>query len=927
MKSNKTLRSLNFALRQSAFAGLLSLYAISASPAREFGAPVPRVPEGTDSLGNAFQGPGTFPNRVTAANVDITVDPTSILGGDRSNNLKVSFPSMGPIDWTDARHNEGDFAFNLGPVEPNNPDSFPPDDFLEWAPNDGLTTYAWTVDRRAGVALATVRANGFDNDDTIDGSTPVGTRYGSTYFTHGFRSGSGYSPITGEFGAGNGSQDLVTGMIGPVDEASFDVAVAFFPWLEGWKGAHVAATYNESDFTGIFEAGSAGIGIDQSQIFWAADANAWVKIPGVDPNTDGMLFVAPADGSSNTKIAGAAPMDADNGWSVAIRQDSDGALADQSACAFSFLYLPWDTVGLIGGHVSGSDGNVMASAGDFTVARTATGEYSLAIAGKNGENGMLLLTNAGMATGGDLPTGAFLSYEFEGSTALIQVRDVTAENSPLMDSDFYFAWVDFNEPLIPAPVVPRVPEGTDSLGNAFQGPGTFPNRVTAANVDITVDPTSILGGDRSNNLKVSFPSMGPIDWTDARHNEGDFAFNLGPVEPNNPDSFPPDDFLEWAPNDGLTTYAWTVDRRAGVALATVRANGFDNDDTIDGSTPVGTRYGSTYFTHGFRSGSGYSPITGEFGAGNGSQDLVTGMIGPVDEASFDVAVAFFPWLEGWKGAHVAATYNESDFTGIFEAGSAGIGIDQSQIFWAADANAWVKIPGVDPNTDGMLFVAPADGSSNTKIAGAAPMDADNGWSVAIRQDSDGALADQSACAFSFLYLPWDTVGLIGGHVSGSDGNVMASAGDFTVARTATGEYSLAIAGKNGENGMLLLTNAGMATGGDLPTGAFLSYEFEGSTALIQVRDVTAENSPLMDSDFYFAWVDFNEPLSTPGFGNTGSELIPPVMSIDAQGTITFDGVLQSTASLNAGEVNWQDVSDAVSPFDAEPGFYRSRRSE
>jgi hypothetical protein len=103
-------------------------------------------------------------------------------------------------------------------------------EFLEWAPNDGMTTYAWTVDRRAGVALASTRANGFDNGDTFSGGGAVGTQYGVAYFTHGFRSGVGYSPIDGVHASGNGSQDLVMGMIGATDEANFNLGLAFFPW-------------------------------------------------------------------------------------------------------------------------------------------------------------------------------------------------------------------------------------------------------------------------------------------------------------------------------------------------------------------------------------------------------------------------------------------------------------------------------------------------------------------------------------------------------------------------------------------------------------------------------------------------------------------------------------------------------------------------
>ena len=96
-------------------------------------------------------------------------------------------------------------------------------------------------------------------------------------------------------------------------------------------------------------------------------------MPGVDATQDGMLFVSPADGSSHTKVAGAAPIDEATGWGVAIRQDSDGQLADQGSGAFSFLYIPWDTQDLVGAHIQGNDGSALQSAGEFTLQRRQAG--------------------------------------------------------------------------------------------------------------------------------------------------------------------------------------------------------------------------------------------------------------------------------------------------------------------------------------------------------------------------------------------------------------------------------------------------------------------------------------------------------------------------------------------------------------------------
>lgn len=448
----------------------------------------PQVPGGLDSNGNAFEAPGVYPGRLTASLVDIRVEPGSVLGGDKSNNLSVTFPAFGPVQWTESRHNEGDIAFNVGPFSP---DAIPPAvPFQEWAPNDGPTTYAWTIDRRHGVTLATVRANGFDNQDTANGQ-PVGTQYGVAYFTHGFRSGFGYSPVDGVWGNGNFSQDLVMGMVGPVDEASFDVSVVHFPYSEGWTGAHVSSEEPGEDGVVIFEnqenGGSIGYGVNPFLIKWVdADDNFFfdeglsrIELPGVDSLNDGMLFVAPAHDSSNTKIAGAVPTG--DAWYVTIRDDrttsDDSALNPRESSEFTFLYLPYETPGLVGGHVRGSDGNSINSAGDFTVARTEAGRYELSIPGRTGMDGMIILSNAGEKTDGGLAvlaSHAFLCYEYsdEESVFVIESNQLSPDGVEAVDSDFYFAWIDFENPIHPAPMdaprlIPGVPFGYTWLMDPF----------------------------------------------------------------------------------------------------------------------------------------------------------------------------------------------------------------------------------------------------------------------------------------------------------------------------------------------------------------------------------------------------------------------------------------------------------------------------
>jgi hypothetical protein len=944
-------QNLKTRVKQGCLAGLtfaIAAAAVAQQPAGPppivFGAPKPQIPEGNDSNGQPFQGPGKFPNRLTAANVDIEVVGGSVLGGNGSNDLTVKFPSMGPIAWTDARHNEGDIAFNIGPFDPSNPVFFPPNTFQEWAPSDGPTTYAWTVDRRAGVALATTRVNGFDNGDTYSTGGAVGTQYGVAYFTHGFRSGVGYGQIDGVYSSGNGSQDLVMGLIGEVDEASFSVALTYFPYLEGWKGGHVATTEPTDFATGaaFFESGSKGFGIPSGAVTWIDldgdtfwdDGLARVVIPGADSATDGMLFAAPADSSSNTKYAGVTPYE--GGWTVAIRDDREvddtGLLFNaRDGSSFSFVYVPWTAEGIIAAHVS-SNGSAVKSAGPITVSKLGTGEYLVQVEGKSENNGVLILASAGSLPANDqIPSRDILSYEYSAADSgfIVQSRELQSSGVELSDGDFYVAWIDFEDPMRPGNPAPKpqVPEGNDSNGQPFQGPGAYPLSVTAANVDIEVVANSILGGAGSNDLRIQFPQAGPIPWTDSRHNEGDIAFNIGPFDPQNPDSFPPVEFLEWAPSDGMTTYAWTVDRRAGVALASTRANGFDNGDTFSGGGAVGTQYGVAYFTHGFRSGVGYSPIDGVHASGNGSQDLVMGMIGATDEASFNLGLAFFPFMEGWRGGHVSAAEPVDFATGavIYDSGATGYGITANTVVWMDlnqdtfydDGLATINIPGVNSAEDGLLLVAPADGSSDTKIAGAIPFE--GGWNVGIRDDRDtdpSLFADRSGSAFSFVYIPWNAARSFAAHVN-DDGSVIRSSGEITINRTGAGEYDVAIEGKSGETGMLLLSNAGVFDlDSRFPSADFLSYEYDDAAGVfkVQSRELTFNGAELSDTAFYVVYVDFNAPLTLAGRGapNPAEPAILSIEQAETGVTLTIEGATPGAAyqvewalSVNAdGSAEW-----------------------
>ena len=424
----------------------------------------------------------------------------------------------------------------------------------------------------------------------------------------------------------------------------------------------------------------------------------------------------------------------------------------------------------------------------------------------------------------------------------------------------------------------------DMMAPAGAMPGTFPESITAANVNAAPIPGSTIGGPGSNNIRVTFPASGPVAWTESRHNEGDIALQVGPFDPNDPSYFPPDDFVDdYRPLAGQpfenTTLAWRVNRDHGALLATVRHNGVDNGDFYNGQ-PLGTTHGIAYFNSDFGQGWGYRMNDGVFAnGGNNSADLQLGVAGFDDglgEAVFNTSVAMFPYQEGWQGAYVDAGSNGA---ASFSSGSELV--DTTAVSWSA-GRATVDLPGVDPLNDGMLFVAPTSGGNSSNIAAAFP--SPSGWQVTIREDDDadfsGLTYNEAENGFQFLYVPYDTPDLIGGLVSGSDGGLVSSAGDagFTVTRRGAGEYGIQIANAGEiateDNGMLILSVAGALPGSStLADRKFLSYEFDENTNefVVQSRELVAINSPnsenafgdfleLQDVDFYFAYVDFADPF-------------------------------------------------------------------
>lgn len=235
------------------------------------------------------------------------------------------------------------------------------------------------------------------------------------------------------------------------------------------------------------------------------------------------------------------------------------------------------------------------------------------------------------------------------------------------------------------------------------------------------------------------------------------------------------------------------------------------------------------------------------------------------EFNIDVATAFFPFASGWLGGYLRATTNGGNGR-VFKGSRL---IQLSDFDEVADGRWKIHIPGVNSQNDGMLFsVGSGDGDNVTAVT---PLATAEGWDLVTR-DSSGDLHQFERHNFSFVYLPYSALGLVGATID-EDGTVLQSAGNFSLTRTEAGRYLLSIPNQNYDSGMLLLNVCGAEQG--LPDDNLLSYAKSGDDFLIESRDLP--NLELEDSKFSFAFINYADGISIlPSLGIGSAKASKPL---------------------------------------------------
>jgi hypothetical protein len=475
-------------------------------------------------------------------------------------------------------------------------------------------------------------------------------------------------------------------------------------------------------------------------------------------------------------------------------------------------------------------------------------------------------------------------------------------------------------------------------------------------------------GSVSRDIIADINSESAYGFAAARYQCSGFDYTIGPNNPTlaqtnlgpytNPDR---DRYSSGGPTVPACQ-SWNASPNYGFAFPTIHKTGQSwNDDS-------GPFYAATYIQLDPSSSSeSYDMIGGQF-INNQAYTRTTKLVvdpseltngagssGAIYRCAIAHSVVYFPYSQGWKAGYFddvnfslnltplgagVPMWKHGDGWGLWS-GTALSGCTnannvhyydspQQILTWIDATNgiidglAFLKFPGVNSLTDGMLFTVGDDennGNSGPFANNAAAPDG-SGWYVAVRDiatsienptvyATDGG--SDAGTSFSFVYIPYNSQNLIGGHIKGTDGSTIKGAGNFSVQRLSTGRYALTIPGKTDTDGTLMLINSGYLA--NQPSGfsnvvdtSFMSYEYGGTNnpnnAFIISSVYIATNSAgdfvtNRDADFNFVWVDFANPLSPP------STTTQPVLGVSQNGTnliISWTGgagaYLQTTTSLS-----------------------------
>jgi len=274
---------------------------------------------------------------------------------------------------------------------------------------------------------------------------------------------------------------------------------------------------------------------------------------------------------------------------------------------------------------------------------------------------------------------------------------------------------------------------------------------------------------------------------------------------------------------------------------------------------------------------------------NGMWLSTTKVAGAGAEDNFNLSFVHFLFSDGWLGGHV----NAAD--GSLLAGN-GSGVTITPQFDATFGNGHysLSIAGVDSRSDGMLFAVGGVNSSSGNVVPVGVLPDGSGWDVRVN-DQGGNFPITEQANWSFLYMPYGAANLVaGGRLSllplnnsttpptGLD--VLSGVGNFTASLVDIGDstanaaiippgpdglldagrFLIQIPGKDDTTGILMVGVSKYATAG--VSGAddnMLTYEYNADLDGFLVESYDLNGANLQNSDIYFAYFDYDNPIAVP----------------------------------------------------------------
>lgn len=808
-------------------------------------------------------------------------------------------------------------------------------------------------DCNTGVMITSVTQNGRNNSS---GGGPDGITYSTS---HAELSAAGfYIPVHAvSGGAESGTAPALDGG----GEFNVNVAAAWFPYSEGWLGAHAsAAGTNGGPLTADFRANpliriGAGLEfIDHSTSSPAVNGTATVNLTALQSHgvpatsSNGVVLTVGGKNEDNYSLS---RDNADGTFTLTVKDNgTNGTGSEQDGVAF--VYVPAAAAGR--GHVKAvgriqSDGSSEVGGGNFTITKQGTGQWLLTIPGQTEATGTLIISADGgkpAATPNPNNVDNIVNYEWNAGLGgwLIESRDLptiaaagSTTNTPLPpledgltpDEDmFSFAF------LTTAPAIALTSPVKDTL--FVNAPGS---QLTLAATGTTATPAEIqqmeffidgvsVGTDATAPFEINVPmplpgqrkveafatltggavvsSVSTPILVEAKINAPTIAgYSLGIADGGD---------LELDPaNTANPAPAWQA------VNGTPSPLDFTAFGTVSGEPAVNVNGNAVPFNSGMLLAIDYA---GENWLDTTTRGSIDNLVVPRNEGgnyalsvkdiaqdgatdpatrpeSGRFAMGFFPYANGWVGAHV----NEN---GTINAASASLPAGIAATNTAAGTYAIAGLP----QTGNMLAISTGAGAGADNVSNIGQVGAN--WTI-INRDNTQNLENGD---FAFLYIPQEATGVYSGKVA-NDGtltplNVSLAAVGATVDEVA-GAYEITFGDGtviNPSNTALFVTaDYQLGNGGD----NVYSYHADGNKFVVFSHDLPGVPGTPQAGGFRFLAAPFAPAASA------GNEVFVKVTNNFAEentSDLTLEFVFTRTGDTSAAlTANYAIAGTAVNGTD------------